>query len=224
MANEIERYAPTSGEVAQFVQTYDPIRLAGIWEQRPVHPPDTFPFLSLSLSKNEVPLNHVPLFRLDAGVTSKESIFPFPVIKIEDSYSDFAEEGLVQIVRRKRFSRDQDVQVWLPRRVEPLKLHPPIVEAVGKFMVAAGADWDPTTLQETDINKDFLTLKGPVPRQGLTMELGGPAQTVTTAALAAAAMRLSVAETIHIQDGRQMLEAFLEQNPGTKLIRGGEDG
>jgi hypothetical protein len=224
MANEIERYAPTSSEVARVTHDYDVARLAGVWVRKPVvQPPDIFPFLALSLSKNEVPLKRVPLFRLDAGTTSERSTFPFPVIKVADNYSDLADEGLVQVVPKKKFSRDKQLQVWLPRRVEPLRLHPPIVEAVGTFMVSAGADWDPATLEETDINKDFVTYKSPLPRQELTMELGGPAQTVATAALAAAAIRLAVAETMAVQDGQAMLDAFMEQNPGARLIRGGEE-
>lgn len=223
MTNEIERYTPTSSEVARVTRDYEVMRLAGVWERKPVvQPTSVFPFLALSLSKNEVPLKRVPLFRLDAGVTSERSTFPFPVITVEDNYSDLAEEGLVQVVSKRIFSRDKQLQVWLPRRVEPLLLHPPIVEAVGKFMVAAGADWDPASLQETDINKDFVTYVSPLPRQEVTMELGGPVQTITTTALAAAAIRLTVAQTMAVQDGRAILDAFLEQNPGAQLIRGGE--
>jgi hypothetical protein len=223
MASELERYRPTTTDVARVTRDYDAVRVAGAWEHKPRVPPTgIFPFLALSMSKNEVPLKAVPLFRLDAGVTSERSTYPFPIVKVEDNYSDLAEEGLVQIVSSRRFSKERQVQVWLPRRVNPLGLHPPIVEAVDSLMRETGVDWAAASLEETDINKDFVTYKAAVPRQELVMELGGPAQTVTAAALAASAMRLAVAETIAIQDGREVMELYLQQHPEVKLIRGGE--
>lgn len=222
MSRELQPY-PRS-DIERITRDYEPIRLAGIWERKPEKPPqDIFAFLALSLSKHEVPLQSIPLFRLDAGTTSERSNYHFPIVKVEDEYSDLTEQGLVQVVRRSRLSSEKDVQVWVPRRVNPLGLHPPIIQAVGSFMTEMGADWHPDALHETDINADFVTYRAPVSREKLRLELGGPTQQIRTSALAAAALRLAVAETILTQDRREVLDRYLEMHPEAKLIRGGSE-
>jgi len=209
MAKEIvRRAAPTNTEIEQIVSNYEPSRIAGVWAMRPIRPPEqAFPFLALSMSRAHVPLKSMPLFRYDAGITSERSIFPVPQIETTDNYGELAEMGLVQIVGLRK----KQAQVWIPRRVSPLVIHPPIMEALGVFMDETKVDWQPDSLQETDINKDFMTLKSPVPRQTIAMELGGPPRQLQADALIAAGLRLAVAETIVIQDFRDYQAAHPEK-------------
>lgn len=162
----------------------------------PVPPSQPFPFLALSLSRTHVPLKSIPTYRFDAGVASERSIFPLAKIEYDDNYSGFAEEGLIQIVGMRR----KQAQVWIPRRVTALALHPPTLEALDTFLDDTEVAWKSSALAETGINQNFITFKAPVPRQRVTMELGGPPQVVQASALIAAGLRAAIAETLGLQD------------------------
>ena len=226
MTGELQPRPEPQSALEAVTRNYDPMRLAGIWDRRPYNPCDIFPFLALSISKSGIPLQSMPLFRIDAGDTSPDSRYPFPIIRREDErtdYGELAELGLVRIVPSRIMSRNKDVQIWLNRSIEPLKLHPPIVEAAVTYITSLGIDWSPDSLRETAINANFQTLRAPVPRQKMLLELGGPPHAVTASAVIAAVMRLVTAETHATSDGKRILDGFLKRHPNAKLIQSGDD-
>lgn len=217
MTGEVERRQPTAYDIARITEDYNPIRVAGMWVTKPSQSALTrrvWPFLALSQSKNHIPIKAKPLFRYDAGDTSADSLYPFPRIEESENqalYDELSEKALVSILgfRRNR----KRVRVWLHRRVNPLGLHPPILEALDTYMQETGVDWRSDSLKETDINKNFATYVAPVPEQQVTLELGGPTLTVPAAAVVASGLRLAMRETLMIQDFRDELPRLQQAHP-----------
>lgn len=119
----------------------------------------------------------------------------------------------MQIVGR----RSRQVRLWVPRKVRSLEIHPPITQALDAFLEETGVDWRSESLAETDINAQFRTLRAPIPKQEIVMELGGPPITVQASALVAAGVRLGIAHSLLLQDIQNLRDArpelFRQQPP-----------
>lgn len=214
MSKHLVPYRPNA-QIDHITSDYEASRVAGIWNKRPLNRPlGDFPFLVLSQSRAHVPLRSMPLYRFDAGDTSTTSAFPFPKLEkpihSTDPYeralarddvnnTELAELALVKIARRRLSRRPKEVSILLHRSVNPLRFHPPLIDALDTFMETAKVNWDPHSLRETDINENFATYKAPVPQQQIMMELGGPPHIVDASAIVAAGMRMVVCETMAIQ-------------------------
>ena len=182
------------------------------------------------------PTSDRPLYRFAAKLTEVPEEPFIPPVETRDNYAFVAETALVVVVdgeartpeeleAPKVYDLSEEklpeeerapakiIETLLLKRVKPIGLHPPIIEALGRFMTSLGSSWTTESLIDiADVGTDFYTFTTAVPAENLTLTLAGDTHQVAASALVAAGLRMAVCETTRLSDYRPLIDA-LQNDP-----------
>lgn len=185
-----------------------------------------YPYLRL-LQNEELATKDRPTYAFQAALTRVPEEPFIPVGDTDDDLAFQAEADLVAVyaleeidapsivydpeVEGQERPEDRIVQAVLPKSVKPIGFHPPLIEALGRFMREQGSKWTPDSLGEiAGISPDFYSFETQVPAEQIQLNLGGETHIVDASALVAAGLRMTVCETIRVSRYRPLVTAVQE--------------
>lgn len=105
------------------------------------------------------------------------------------------------------------VTALLYKGVKPIGFHPPVIQALQRFVASTGVAWDPASLADiAGMDQEFYHFETVVPDVEVVLTLDGEAHTTTASALVAAGLRTAICETVRMFRAVPMAQA-LEEDP-----------